>query len=1062
MKLKLAMLKLTLLAASLLLSQVYAAPSFTPDFQPLGHIGPVELSNSDLSLGAKAYRGWFENAAWQGDLIEYDVSSTGALTTSIDLTGPSPAAGLTATNWSAHVQFAANELTPNYWDTGRKIITNAGSSQLAFRWSNLTIAQKQAIDLTAFNAAATFSDIVNFVRGERANEYPTGTLRLRFSVLGDIIHSNPEYVGAPEADITDSSYTSFTNANISRAARVYVGANDGMLHAFDAATGNEVWAYIPSSLIGNTARLAGRGTYSHTYFVDGGLTVQDAFFSGAWHSVLLGSLGGGGKGLFALDVTHPDLVSESSSTGNNKKVLWELDGVADNDIGYIFGSTTLAKLNNGRWYAVNGNGVSSASGIAKLILVDLETGAVTKVSTSSGSAASPNGLSAPALVDTDNDGMADIAYAGDIDGDLWKFDLTGNSPAAWNTAYKLYAGVGSQPITVAPEVTNHPVFGHLVLYGTGRLYTAADITDTSVQALYGIWDTGSAPGVSSRLDQLLSANTAFTSGAYSERVRTFTTTAAIDWSVYQGWKVDLPAGERLITPPQLRAGRLKTTITNPNGYANWLLEVTFDEGGVESNSIFDLDRNGVLNTADRVDNNADLDLMDPEDIPMGWKRQNGNMSQVTIGRVAKGFDTLFLNFLNPPLVPPSCTGVCTGGLVGGHMDLDTDSSLSNCPLCDPPVDGLGGSTSSHEHEYDVEFNLTYADYFNLMAGIPVTAVGIAPAEEFIVLIANADFSPGADLTIGTKTYNVVAYQRMLHKKLFAWDGVGPLVDDEGVSLIHKLANLQVGGGTLRTTFDSLAIVNGGLHPTQTGCVRDMVTTTNDRWRNGALTIQLIKRSHFIAGTPPLDRVTVQLPPDLKPFVVLFDGTRVDLIEDVHNPDGVIKGSSPDYEMYGGLRVSNNAEFLYESTLFWHFGDVSNLVLGTSPCYGEPEWPAAVVVETQGVTQEIFDQMLATAGFADLDAVAAAIAVLAACINIDDDDGGCEDSGEELYEQLQGLYNLGLLIAGGGSGGGSGPPTGLESIDASPIAVQGGISEGGITSGPNFEAGRRTWTDILPE
>jgi len=231
MKLKFARLKLTLLAASLLLSQVYAAASFTPDFQPLGHIGPVELSNVDLSLGAKAYRGWFENAAWQGDLIEYDVSSTGALTTSIDLTGPSPAAGLTATNWSAHVQFAANELAPGYWDTGRKIITNAGSSQLAFRWSNLSAAQQQAVDLTAFNAAATFSDIVNYVRGERSNEYPIGNLRLRFSVLGDIIHSNPEYVGAPKADITDSSYITFANANINRAARVYVGANDGMLHA---------------------------------------------------------------------------------------------------------------------------------------------------------------------------------------------------------------------------------------------------------------------------------------------------------------------------------------------------------------------------------------------------------------------------------------------------------------------------------------------------------------------------------------------------------------------------------------------------------------------------------------------------------------------------------------------------------------------------------------------------------------------------------------------------------------------------------------------------------------
>ncbi|MCH7881595.1 MAG: PQQ-binding-like beta-propeller repeat protein, partial [Proteobacteria bacterium] len=492
MNLKFTLLKLKLLAASLLLSQVYAAASFTPDFQPLGYIGPIELSNVNLANGSKAYRGWFENAAWQGDLIEYDVSSTGALTTSIDLTGPSPVAGATTTNWSAHVQFATNELTAGYWNTGRQIFTYTGSSQVAFRWSNLSTSQKQAVDLTAYNSGATFSSILNFVRGERINEYPTGNLRLRFSVLGDIIHSNPEYVGAPEADIVDSSYVSFVNANVNRAPRVYVGANDGMLHAFDALTGDEVWAYIPSMVIGNVSKLAGR-SYLHSYFVDGGLTVQDAFFGSAWHSVLVGSLGGGGKGLFALDVTHPDLSSENFSGGNDKKVLWELDGVTDNDMGYIFGATTVTQLNDGKWYAINGNGVSSVNGIAVLYLVDIQTGVVTKISTGSGAKGKPNGLAAPALVDTDNDGMADIAYAGDIDGDMWKFDLTGSSPAAWKVAYKLYNGVGTQPITVAPDVANHPQSGHLVLYGTGRLYTAADIIDTSVQALYGIWDTGSAP-----------------------------------------------------------------------------------------------------------------------------------------------------------------------------------------------------------------------------------------------------------------------------------------------------------------------------------------------------------------------------------------------------------------------------------------------------------------------------------------------------------------------------------------------------------------------------------------
>ena len=1050
MKNSMNLLKMMLFVTSLLPGQVYAAAPFSPADQPLGYIGPIELSNSNISNGAKAYRGWFENGAWQGDLIEYDVSSSGVLSSSIDLTGQSPAQGTPATNWSAHVQFAANELTAGYWNSGRKIITYSGSSQVGFRWSDLSAVQQQAVDLTAFNSSATSSDVVNFLRGDRSLEYPAGTMRLRFSVLGDIIHSNPEYVGAPKGDNIDSSYVSFVNANASRSPRVYVGANDGMLHAFDALTGDEVWAYIPSMVMGNLSKLAGR-PYSHSYFVDGGLSVKDAFFSGTWHSVLIGSLGGGEKGLFALDVTDPDLSSESFSTGPDKKVLWELAG--DNDLGYIFGTSTVAKLNDGKWYAITGNGVSSVNGIAMLYVVDLATGAVTKISTGSGSAGAPNGLSAPALVDTNNDGMADIAFAGDIDGDMWKFDLTGGTPASWNLAYKLHDGSGTQSITMAPDIATHPQSGHLVLYGTGRLYTAADITDSSVQALYGIWDTGSAPGVTTRLAQLLSSDTTYTSGAYSETVRTFTTSAALDWSVYDGWQVDLPAGERLITEPQLRAGRLKATITNPNGSSNWLLEVKFDDGGAADNTIFDLDRNGQLDTLDRVDNNTDGDLYDAEDIPMGWQRKDGSISQVTIARIAQGIDTLFINFLNPPLVPPVCSGNCTDGFVAGHIDVDTDSAALG--------DGLGGKTDGHVHEYDDKTNLTYVDYLDIdpLGGGKlnnVNEVGINPAEEFIVLVANADLSPGGEISINDKVYHVVKYQRMIHKKLAAWDGVGPLVDDEGVSLIHNIATIQGGGVGLRSTFDSLAIINGGLHGTQTGCVNKDSSITNGRWRNGALIVHLIKRSHFIAGVPPLDRVTVQNPTDLKAVVYLSDGTPVELTEDL-NGNGSIDAGAPDYEAYGGLVVTSNAEFLYESTLFWHFGDLADFVLGVKPCYGDPLWAEAFVIETGGMAYADYDVLLGAAGFPDFETLASLFATLDACKDIKENDGGCKDQ----YKELLPLYTLGLLINGVAGAGGV-PPTGLGDISGLPSIIASDMDDLPPTSGPNFETGRRTWIDILPQ
>jgi len=207
-------------------------------------------------------------------------------------------------------------------------------------------------------------------------------------------------------------------------------------------------------------------------------------------------------------------------------------------------------------------------------------------------------------------------------------------------------------------------------------------------------------------------------------------------------------------------------------------------------------------------------------------------------------------------------------------------------------------------------------------------------------------------------------------------------------------------------------------------------------------------------------VTVQNPTDLKTVVVLSDGTQVNLTEDL-NANGVIDAGAPDYEAYAGLLVSNNAEFLYESTLFWHFGAVAQLVLGVKPCYGDPRWAEAFIVETQGVTQELFNQLLTAAGFANFDALVTEFATLESCKNKKEKKGGCKDR----YKELSGLYDLGLVVTGqvgGGGGGGGTPPTGLESITGSPVVIEGGVAEGGVTSGPNFETGRRTWIDITPQ
>jgi len=1093
MKISISLSRIAVLATALLVNQVYAAAAFTPDEQPLGYIGPIELSNSDLSGGVKAYRGWFENGGWQGDLIEYDVSSGGGLSTSIDLTGVSPTQSAGGTNWSAFIQFDVNDNDPDYWDTGRKIITSNGNNwphQTAFRWTGatdgtfLTDAQKAQIGS---------EDIYEFVRGNRAKENPAGTYRARFNLLGDIIHSKPHYVGVPDFERLDSSYVDFVNANLTRAPRVYVGANDGMMHAFDALTGNEVWAYVPSMLFPNLSKLASR-PFSHTYFVDGGTTVGDVQFwsDDVWHTLLVGGLGGGGKGLYALDVTSPDISDEFSRDGYDDKVHWENTAWRTNNgelwgdrMGYIMGSPVIARTNHPAkpWWVFTGNGVSSVNGVAVLMLIDVETGWPIYLSTGSGG---NNGLSAPAVVDVDNDGTADIVYAGDLNGDLWRFDVSSDDPDDWidaSAVTRIYDGDPSQPITTAPDVTTHPVYGHLVMFGTGQLYTADDKKTTSTQALIGIWDKGdgTVPSTDNKLAQLFSSDTDYSEDGYIETVRTITTpiTTTIDWSTHTGWISSLKPGERIITPVQLRAGRLKATAHNPLDSTNWLVEVNFSDGGYSDQTIFDLNRDSVLDEVDRVDNNFDTKFDSLLDIPMAWKRRNGNLSRVTIARIAKGVDTMFLNFLNPVVVAPSCTGACVGGLGGGHMDVDYDMVLDD--LTDTNTFG----TTAHKHEYDDDVNQTYVDYFAMDGHGDGDAGGLAsigapdnlvPASaEFLILIANADMSPGANLIIGQWTVNVVDYQIMLHKALAGWNGNGDL-EYGGHKFNQTLATLQAGtpAGTLRTTFDSLAIVNGGLHPTITGCVKGdkdenaVYTVANGRWRNGALTMQLVDFNHFkhsvdayTAGEQPLDRLVVQNPADMHETLVMGGQIKY-LSEDLSSPPD--NDTLDEYEVYGGMVAASDSEFLYESTLFWHYDG--------SPCYGETGWADAVWTARGLVTEEFFNDLVKAEGFTAVDADGDTVADVAAlfvafnaleaqgCGDTADKDGGCKETYEALLELVElskkvvdedgNLVNIGFEDS-----------TGLESAGTTPVVIEGAITNTGVTSGPNFTTGRRTWIDLLP-
>jgi hypothetical protein len=1110
-----------LLSTSLIVGQLQAAAPIDPERQPLGSIGPIELSNSDLSVGGvRAYRGWFENGAWQGDLIEYSVSTGGLLDTSIDLSTESPAQGGTnqfgEINWSAHVTFAAQAV--DWWEktTGiqRMIFTRNSDDdlQIPFRWDDLSYDQRKTLDPIAAGpdlaSGAASSDILDYIRGDRSNESGNaGPLRKRLTMLGDIVHSNPEYVGAPEGSHSDSSYVAFKNLHQNRDGRVYVGANDGMLHAFNAGTGYEEWAYLPSMLFHKLTRLTGV-EYAHRFYVDGGITVRDVELAGTWKTVLVGSLGAGGKGLYALDVTDPDLADEST-TGKLMGELGADDFDHGDEIGYIFDATTITKLNDGKWYAINGNGIGSVDGEAKLLLIQLETGNVSLISTGSGDSLDPNGLSAPALLDTDGDGDTDIAWAGDVNGDMWRFDLTGSG--SWNMDYKLFDGTEAQPITQAPDITNHPQFGYLVLFGTGKLYEPDDVTDTTVQAIYGVWDKGTTVTTSSMLSQQLTGDLTYEGETpdaiqVTEVVRTFNPVVPVNYGTHEGgWYINLPGGERVLTPPALRAGRLKSTVTDPDGFSNWFLEATFDEGSASYDSIFDLNRDSLLSDdGDHVDGdgNGASNLSDPEDIAMGWKRPNGNMSQVTIARLGPGDDTLFLNFLNPPLVeaPEPCIGNCDGGLEGGHMDVDTDHGTlpqlfkmkdGEIQYKDgvPQVlgDGYEGKTDAHKHEYDISHDRTYIDYFDIdPAGegkpFPVDLVVEDSAREFIVLIANADWSPGGILTIGDVDYNVVVYQAMLHKALLKWrpghPTKGTLEDPLGNPLIHTLDSIRAdvdsdgNAGTLRTSFQATALIYGGLIPSRTGCVNGANLTPNNRWRSNALTMHLVDANYVIgdyvngSGTgQPLDRLRVQDPTvneagdaDGGSFyerIVLSDGTMIKLTGD--DGSNGLEGGSPKYEVYGGLTAQNDESFLYESTVFWHWNstDQPDICWSNTDAY-RTEFKKFTSRTAVGFYLEKLSEETVFESFEEL------VAYLEASDNVACSASTCKDD----YERAEALYKEGLAVYQVPSSDDDDEDGVVEyqtgSLTGDPVIIEGGISEGGLTSGPNFDTGRRTWIDILSE
>ena len=547
--------------AGLLKKQLSAA--FEAIKETTGTASAVAVATGKAYGDGDLYQAQFDSKDWSGKLVASQpaTKATGTVEQVI--------------KWDAGAGKKINEQP-----SSRKLVTYkpsaSGGEGILFDWNEIDPVQQQVLSLDeGGNYDTKAQDRLNFLRGDKTQEEgkPAAIFRKRSSNLGDIVNSNPVYVSLPlmryDMECVSEKYSgdakSFREKNAARNRMIYVGSNDGMLHGFNAGSkdlisgdGEEEFAYVPSVVFSNLSRLTWQsyntvpgetdpsvgGLYNskHRYYVDSTSIVSDACLKTGWGSVLVGRLGAGGRGVFALDVTDPLAFDKT-------KVLWEFTAANDADLGYTFGGSWIVQMNNGKWAVVFGNGYNSdeatglcddglpvgegcdkderdaklipaGSGNAVLFIVDVNTGAVIKklpvpalcsdgkpVGTGCTSPATPIssvGLSSPNVYDVDGDGKMDWIYAGDMAGHLWKFDVRSSNTLDWAVKLLFTAKMFDltkkddgvpQPISSAPVVMKHPEGGTLILFGTGRYLNNKDPADRdsdnpldSVQSYYGIWD----------------------------------------------------------------------------------------------------------------------------------------------------------------------------------------------------------------------------------------------------------------------------------------------------------------------------------------------------------------------------------------------------------------------------------------------------------------------------------------------------------------------------------------------------------------------------------------------
>ena len=610
--------------------------------QKTGSAGGVSFSSQYLRADTLAFTTEYTSGLWTGDLLAWDLDNTDG--------------SVGGVNWRASTALDANSF--DY--AARVVITynETSGNGVAFRYSNQELSASALADLRyGEDTQAIAVARIDYLRGSDANDPERNSnvaynFRPRESHLGDIIHGGPLYVGAPELDWPHAGYGAFKTSNSGRTPMVYAGANDGMLHGFNMQ-GQEKLAYIPAALYSDQAdqglHYLTDPNYQHKYYVDLPPVVSDAYIMGnsnarSWKTVLLGGLGNGGRGYYALDITDPTQFSELNAAS---LVLWEFTSNDDSDLGYTHSVPTIACLGkdvgNCSWHAIFGNGYNNTgSGESGLFIVSLDGGIdgswtdsgnadYKKLMTGVGNTSTPNGMGTPTVVDLDGDGVADRAYAGDLYGNLWAFELKGNMNK-WRIAHRSGNGNNATPqplftardasnnpqaILTQPEVVRHPSVetdttnqngnepNLMVLFGSGKFLELADKSSTNTQSFYAVWDKGDS--LLTRSD--LVEQSVNDSNANTNSNRRIPTTNAVDYSgnnpVY-GWYMDLTdSGERVLYPAWARGDIVYFNTFVPVGgsscdgsFDGWLMAVRIENGHPPSERLFDTDNDEDIDQDD--------------------------------------------------------------------------------------------------------------------------------------------------------------------------------------------------------------------------------------------------------------------------------------------------------------------------------------------------------------------------------------------------------------------------------------------------------------------------------